>query len=332
MPVQDDLHLDYLEAQLRRTVEDRLADGWTRADLAHVVARHPSKFAKELLAAVNADGGLGSWTRRRGLNQFVAMRVAKSVVDLLEGLKKVPGSGQRRSEAEPAIVAKVRALLTKAESTTFPAEAEALTAKAHELMTRHAIDQAMVAGPSTDGEITVRRVLVEDPYARPRFKLLSAIAVASGCRAVLWTNLGLATVFGTADDVRSVEMLYASLLVQAAAGMTLASQGDFGGASRKAAFRRAYLHGFAHRIGDRLHVARDHAVDEAKSEHGDALLPVLASRVEAVDAAVDKLAPGTKPMRDRISSASGWTAGDQDARRATVITDPRLASRRGLPA
>ena len=34
---------------------------------------------------------------------------------------------------------RVRALLAKAESTTFPEEADALTAKAQQLMTRHAL-------------------------------------------------------------------------------------------------------------------------------------------------------------------------------------------------
>jgi hypothetical protein len=38
----------------------------------------------------------------------------------------------------------VRALLAKAESTTYPEEADALTAKAQELMARHSIDRAML--------------------------------------------------------------------------------------------------------------------------------------------------------------------------------------------
>src|SRR5207244_1555239 len=44
---------------------------------------------------------------------------------------------------DPAL-AKVRALLAQAESTSFEAEAAAFTAKAHELMARHAIDVAFV--------------------------------------------------------------------------------------------------------------------------------------------------------------------------------------------
>ena len=45
-------------------------------------------------------------------------------------------------------VSKVQALIAKAESTEFPDEAEAFMAKAQELMTRHAIDLAMLDGES----------------------------------------------------------------------------------------------------------------------------------------------------------------------------------------
>src|SRR4051812_34734140 len=43
---------------------------------------------------------------------------------------------------------RVRALLAQAESTNFEAEAETFTAKAQELMTRHAIDMAMIVDAS----------------------------------------------------------------------------------------------------------------------------------------------------------------------------------------
>src|SRR6202035_1951697 len=54
------------------------------------------------------------------------------------------GATQRRAGTDgldDRILARVRSLLAKAESTEFEAEADSLTAKAQELMTRHAIDQ-----------------------------------------------------------------------------------------------------------------------------------------------------------------------------------------------
>ena len=63
------------------------------------------------------------------------------------------GSARARPTAEPGAdgdraLRRIRGLLAKAESTDFPEEAEALTAKAQELMTRHAVDAALLeAGP-----------------------------------------------------------------------------------------------------------------------------------------------------------------------------------------
>ena len=61
------------------------------------------------------------------------------------------------------------------DGTEFPAEAETLLAKAQELMARHAIDSAMVAGPPGDGPTGVR-VPVDDPYAGAKSILLGEVA------------------------------------------------------------------------------------------------------------------------------------------------------------
>ena len=58
-----------------------------------------------------------------------------------------PSTWNRRDDGratDDPVLAKVRALLAQAESTTFEAEAEAFTAKAQELMARHAIDAALL--------------------------------------------------------------------------------------------------------------------------------------------------------------------------------------------
>ena len=113
---------------------------------------------------------------------------------------------------------RVRALLAKAESTSFEEEAEAFTAKAQELMTRHAIDGAMVSGSTngagTDQPFTVR-IWIDDPYVRAKFLLLSFVAKHSRCRSVFHTHSAMASVIGFADDIAATEMLFTSLLVQA---------------------------------------------------------------------------------------------------------------------
>ena len=80
-----------------------------------------------------------------------------SVLPEIPVLCPLPGAGRRRvtggrSVVEPRILDKVRALLAKAESTEFPEEAEAYTAKAQELMARHRIDRAVLGATGRGSE------------------------------------------------------------------------------------------------------------------------------------------------------------------------------------
>ncbi len=79
------------------------------------------------------------------------------------------------------ILAKVRALLAKAESTSFEHEADALTAKAQELMARYAIDEAVAnaVGGGRKETPSLRRVPVDDPYANPKSSLLAVVSSAN---------------------------------------------------------------------------------------------------------------------------------------------------------
>ena len=124
----------------------------------------------------------------------------------------------------------MRALLAKAESTSFPEEAEALTAKAQELMSRHAVDRALVDAAAAGATSAVgRRLGLDDPYAGAKSLLLSEVAEANGCRSVWSKDLGFATVFGQEADIDSVELLFTSLLGQATAAMTAAVTGRLPG-------------------------------------------------------------------------------------------------------
>jgi hypothetical protein len=135
--------------------------------------------------------------------------------------------GRARLGADPKMTERVRALLAKAESTTFPDEAEAFTAKAQELIARHAIDLALLGTDRTDrlpeGDAVGRRVLIDDPYGKAKSMLLTAIAKANGCKTVWSNELGVSTVFGAPNDLDAVELLFASLLTQATAAMTTAT-------------------------------------------------------------------------------------------------------------
>ena len=137
-------------------------------------------------------------------------------------------------------------------------------------------------------------------------------------RLVWYQGLGIATIVGGRADLDAVELLFTSLLLQVAQGLAAAEQQARRYASPRT-FRRAFLLGYAHRIGERLQDARQRATAEAAAERRLDLLPVLRSRREAVDAAVAELFPQVRTSRSRASvDAGGWFAGRSAAERADV--------------
>jgi hypothetical protein len=239
------------------------------------------------------------------------------------------GPPRTRSAVEPGagddrVLRRIRGLLAKAESTEFPDEAEALTAKAQELMTRHAVDAALLdAGPSSGGAVVGnRRVHVQDPYVRAKMQLLAAVAGANDVRLVWYQSLGIANLVGATSDADAVELLFTSLLLQVARALAVAERPSSRGPASRS-FRRSFLLGYAHRIGERLTTARERATAEASAEawaaHGVDLRPVLRSRQAAVEERVAELFPRVRASRSRASvDAGGWFAGRAAAERADV--------------
>ncbi|MEV3925025.1 DUF2786 domain-containing protein [Actinomadura coerulea] len=217
--------------------------------------------------------------------------------------------GDGRAEADQRILGRVRALLAKAESTEFPEEAEALSARAQELMARHSIDHALLAAETGDmSGPDGRRIAVDSPYEAPKAVLLTVVAEANHCRAIWHRELGFSTVLGFPADLAAVEILFTSLLVQATSAMVHAGpRRDARGRSRTRSFRHAFLNAYAVRIGERLRGAADRA---AAGAGGKDLLPVLAARDQAVDHAVDTMFPDLARGRaGSVSNYEGWVAG-----------------------
>jgi uncharacterized protein DUF2786 len=252
-----------------------------------------------------------------------AVRAATSLMRFLELLPVIPTlcdpPPRWRATAAPAspgalpdgLLEKVRALLAKAESTSFDAEAEAFTAKAQELMTRHRVDRALLdaATDRSDGPIG-RRIGTEDPYADAKASLLGVVADANGCHAVWSKEFSFATVFGFPDELDSVEELFTSLLVQATGALRReGSKFDGSGRSRTTRFRRSFLVAFAIRIGERLRAAVEETVAAASAEMGTALVPVLAQRADETKAAAEDAFPHVRKFAPSVSDGEGWHAG-----------------------
>ncbi|HEX7131679.1 MAG TPA: DUF2786 domain-containing protein [Iamia sp.] len=249
----------------------------------------------------------------------------------IEVLLPVPGrpdipvasasAGSDLDGIDAKVLERVRALLAKAESSTFEAEAQAFTAKAHELMTRHALEHALVTtGPGAGDRPVARRIGIDDPYADAKSHLLAVIAQACRSTAVLLGGLQMVTLVGFASDLAEVDVLFTSLLVQAQGSLDqLGRASEPGSRERTRGFRSSFLRGFAHRIGDRLQVAGDATVADLDRESGGALVPVMAERREAVDQHVAEMHPQLRTKHvagptDRL----GWYAGREAADRADL--------------
>lgn len=285
-----------------------------------------------------------AWCERESASPDAFDACASELLRLLAGLPRLPRIGPRPGtaatdpeqtrahEVDPRMLGRVRALLAKAESTEFPEEAEALSARAQELMARYSIDQALLAG-GDDGRESApvgRRVAVDNPYDAPKAVLLTVVAEANRCRAVWHRELGFSTVLGFPADLAAVEVLYTSLLVQATGAMVHAGpRRDALGRSRTRSFRHAFLNAYAARIGERLRETVDRVAAEAA---GKDLLPVLAERDLAVRQAVDAMFPNLSRGRaGSVSNYEGWVAGRAAADLANLDGRTMVGGASGRP-
>ncbi len=342
-----------LSAPHAAMVSDMITDEMRRYAAASVDGR----WAAQLAAIEAAAPGKGTWwgsdaeylraVYALGRDAEFIVTVSTAIETLhgfhhlpvLEKLVPLPGTAratapERAREAEPAderVLARIRALLAKAEATEFTEEAEALSARAQELMAKYSIDHALLAAESGREEKPGgRRIGVDNPYEAPKATLLQTVAQANRCRTVWLREAGLVTVIGFPADLDAVELLFTSLLVQANTAMVRAGgKRDAYGRSRTRAFRQSFLVSYAIRIGERLAEAADHAEQAVVAEQqaaagarqgadadggrgkGMDLVPFLAARQEAVDDAVDAMFGDglTRSRSVRATDAEGWTSG-----------------------
>ncbi len=233
------------------------------------------------------------------------------------------------TDVDDRVLDRVRKLLTRAEHpATPPAEAEACSAKAAALMSRHLIDRAVVdAGRHGREEPVVRRVTVEPPYTVAKVVLLDEVAKAFGVPVAIGRGSYSAprrcTLVGFPADLARVELLFTSLLLQASTAMRAASAGR----PDVKAFRRSFLFGYAAAIGTRLRAVRQETVAAATSATPGTDL-VLVDRKERVEAAFEKEFPRLGTFRATASNGSGLVAGHGAGARADLsVTQGRLGGR-----
>jgi Protein of unknown function (DUF2786) len=341
-----------LGSLLQSGIAHVLDSGWAHDEISRVVRRRAGATAASIVAGPLAEvaprrrrsGGpvSASWratsVRRidpASSNWKADLSTAISVLAIIGHLPALPCLGSVRSTTsnpgsheQERLFTRIRGLLTKAESSDFAEEADAFMTKAQELMTRYCVDRTMVEADvegNGTSQVESRRVWLEDPYLEAKALLLTNVASANRCRAVLDREFGFSTLVGHPADLDATDLLFTSLLVQATRRITaLGNDPTYAQSSRKPSYRRSFLVAYGGRIGFRLRDANEAATAAADESLGNRLLPVLASRQEQLDAAVGDLFGELKKMEYSLTDIAGWAAGTAAADRAELGLHKRL--------
>lgn len=269
-------------------------------------------------------------SKEEGLEVVIVALATLMALPKLPLILPLPGqatSGQATSAdtglsagVDQKVLAKVRGLLAKAESTEFPEEAEALSAKAQELMSRHAFERALLdADDHVPQTASSRRVWLDTPYVGAKAQLVASVAAANRSRGVVYEKIGFIALIGADLDLEITELLSTSLLLQATRAMVAAGASRTTGIeARSRTYRQSFLLAYATRIGQRLSAAAEESDDLTAD---DRLLPVLADREKAVNQLFEELYPATVKKSYTVGSAAGWEAGTAAADLADIGLD-----------
>ena len=237
------------------------------------------------------------------------------------------------TEAPDRLLDRVRKLLAKAEAEGVTVEeAQALTAKAAELMAKYGIDRALLAAKRPDTDKPDNRIMeIYNPWARVQAHLLCGLAAALRCQCILLPAREGQRVhlFGYASDIERTDVLYTSVLVQMWHGLVAAQVPAR--ADNVRAWRRSWLLGYIAAVVARVRAAEQRAEQAATVAETSGAALVLADRSMVIRQQVARAYPVTRTARVTYTG-SGYGAGYAQGRRADIGTSrvgPR--STRALP-
>jgi hypothetical protein len=230
------------------------------------------------------------------------------------------------SQPNDDLLDRVRKLLAKAEDEgVTPAEAEALTAKAAELMARYGIDRAMLGARRPESDRPADRVFdLDNPWAAVKAHLLSGLAGALRCQCVLLNKREPGSrlhVFGYASDIERADILFTSLLVQMARALT--AQPVPAAARSAKAWRRSWMLGYCSAVVFRVRAAEQQAAAAADAEtaasggEGPSTALVLADRALVVRNRAQQAYPRTRQTRVTYTG-NGYDSGYREGQKADI--------------
>jgi hypothetical protein len=225
------------------------------------------------------------------------------------------------SEPDATLVDRVRKLLDKSARTDNQHEADVFARKAAELVARYRIDPERLAAGSESDDLTLIEIVVgRGAYVRGRIALMQGVADTHDVRMVFKSTPTGSVVMlaGRRDDLAILEVMYTSLHQQVATQMA-AIRKNTGASTQR--HRRAFLFGFADRIGELLAETRStiEATEQSTPQHGAATAVVLQERSERLDQFASKkwgrVRNASQPAR---VVADGFANGVSAANRADV--------------
>jgi hypothetical protein len=245
----------------------------------------------------------------------------------------IKGERVQLTEAPERLLDRVRKLLAQAEDDSVtPAEAQAFTAKAAQLMAKYGIDRALLAADRPETDQPANRILdLDNPWAREKAHLLSGLASALRCQCILLGGSRPGSrvhLFGFASDIDRTDLLYTSILIQMAHGLATAQVPEWSSSPR--AWRRSWLLGFATAVIARVRDAEHGAVRAATkpgTQGSEKTALVLADRSLVIRRQVEEAYPVTRKTRVTFTG-SGYRDGYRQGQRADIGTS-RLSKASG---
>lgn len=228
-----------------------------------------------------------------------------------------------------SITDKVKALLAKADSSEHEPERLAFYAKAHELIVKHAIDQADLADSDVDKDKIIKIVIPRTPKRADDY-LYHYICINN---SVKYVRAGsprdggrVAWLIGYETDIQFCQALFTSLLLYRESECASAWMGHTGGVHGKE-WKHSFRMAFASRIYQRLQDFNR----KTNETFGNSGALVIIDRKRQVERFSRATIGRTAKSAGTRSSAAAHTEGRAAADRANVSGGSRnLANRKAL--
>lgn len=205
---------------------------------------------------------------------------------------------------------------------TPPGEAEAMMAKAMQIMAQYEIDETLaraVHGGTADDPIVRDDYIFHLAYARAFAAKLGVLAEILGCHAVM-SNMRNGDyqvhLFGRRSVIDRLKFLYPSLTAQCANQMLARARELDRNGDR--AFKRSFIYGFCEQVLIRMRELMERQRQTLDPAQSGQYALVLVSDLEQAATLRDKAFPKTAPVVISSSSRIGFRLGDAAGQRADL--------------